>query len=89
MSTLFTKIIQREIPATIIYEDIDHIAILDINPFEKGHTLVIPKKEYETIFDMPEEAYLELQKVVFKIAKHYERTLGCGINILQNNKEIS
>ena len=89
MVSIFTKIIQREIPASIIYEDEKHIAFLDISPFEKGHTLVVPKKEYETIFDMPEDEYIELQKVVLKIAKHYESVLNCGINILQNNKAVA
>ena len=89
MTSIFTKIIQREIPATIIYEDEEHIAFLDIQPFEKWHTLVVPKKEYETIMDMPEDAYLALQKIVLKIAKHYETTLWCGINIVQNNKAIA
>lgn len=89
METIFTKIINREIPASIVYEDDDHLAFLDISPIEKGHTLVIPKKHATTIMDMSEEEYLELQKVVLKIAKHYEQVLGCGINILQNNKAIS
>ncbi len=89
MTTLFTKIINREIPANIVYEDKNHIAFLDISPFEKGHTLVVPKKEYETIMEMPEDEYLELQKIVLKIAKHYEKELNCGINIWQNNKEIA
>lgn len=89
MSSIFTKIIKREIPASIVYEDSDHIAFLDVNPFEKWHTLVVPKKEYETIFDMPEGEYLELQKIVFKIAKHYESLLWCGINVVQNNKTIA
>lgn len=89
MSSIFTKIIQRQIPAKIVYEDDSHIAFLDIQPFEKGHTLVVPKKEYKTIFDMPEDEYLELQKIVLKIAKHYEAVLWCGINIVQNNKEIA
>jgi len=87
--TLFTKIIKREIPASIIYEDENTLAILDINPFEKGHTLVIPKKPYETIMQMPEKEFLELMKIVKKIADHYEKTLDCGINIWQNNKSIS
>lgn len=89
MSSLFTKIIAREIPASIIYEDENHLAFLDINPMEKWHTLVIPKKEYETIINMPEWEYLELQRVIFLIAKHYEVTLWCGINIIQNNKTIA
>ena len=89
MTSIFTKIIRREIPAHIVYEDDTHIAFLDIHPFEKGHTLVVPKKEYETIMDMPEKEYLELQKIVLKIAKHYEQILWCGVNIVQNNKKIA
>lgn len=89
MTSIFTKIINKEIPSSIIYEDENHLAFLDINPFEKGHTLVIPKKEYKTILEMPENEYLELQKIVLKIAKHLEKKLNCGINIWQNNKEIS
>ena len=87
--TLFTKIINGEIPAQIIYEDEKHLAFLDIFPFEKGHTLVIPKKPYTTIFEMPEDEYLQLQKVVLKISKHLEKKLNCGLNLLQNNKKIS
>lgn len=87
--TLFTKIVKREIPSFKIYEDQDHFAFLDIVPFEKGHTLVIPKKPYETIMEMPELEYLELQKIVRSIAIHYEKTLKCGINIWQDNKEIT
>lgn len=89
MTSIFTKIINREIPADIVYEDDNHIAFLDIFPLEKWHTLVVPKKEYATIFDMPEEEFIELQKIVYRIALHYEKTLDCGINIFQNNKEIS
>jgi len=89
MSTLFTKIISREIPASIIYEDENHIAFLDINPLEKWHTLVIPKKEYIMILDMPEEEYLALQKIVLKVAKHIEKKLWGGINIFQSNKAIA
>jgi len=87
--TIFTKIINRQIPSDIVYEDENTIAILDISPFEKGHTLVIPKKPYITIMDMPENEFLQLMKIVQKIAKHYEKTLNCGINIWQNNKTIS
>lgn len=87
--TIFTKIVNREIPSEIIYEDEKHIAFLDITPFEKGHTLVIPKKPYETILEMPENEYIELQKVVLKLAKHFDNVLKCGINIWQNNKELA
>ena len=87
--TIFTKIINREIPAHIVYEDDDHLAFLDISPFEKGHTLVIPKKHYTTIMEMPEDAFLSLMSVVYRLAKHFEDQLDCGINIWQNNKEIA
>lgn len=87
--TIFTKIINKEIPSNIIYEDKTHLAFLDISPFEKGHTLVIPKKPYLTIMDMPENEFIELMKLVKKIANHYEKELNCGINIFQNNKVIS
>ena len=87
--TIFEKIVDKEIPANIIYEDEKHLAFLDIQPFEKGHTLVIPKKAYETIFDMPEEEFLELQKVVLKLAKKINQELGGGLNILQNNYKMA
>jgi histidine triad (HIT) family protein len=87
--TLFEKIAAKEIPSYKIYEDDAHYAFLDIAPFEKGHTLVIPKKPYRDIFDMPEEEFLELCRVVYRIARHYEKALGCGINIWQNNKEVA
>ena len=51
MSTIFTKIINREIPADIVYEDELVLAFLDINPVNKGHTLVVPKVAFENIFD--------------------------------------
>ena len=86
---IFKKIIDKEIPAEIVYEDEKHLAFFDISPVEKGHILVIPKKEYETIFEMPEEEFLELQKVVFKLALVLEKTFGGGLNILQNNKKIA
>lgn len=87
--TIFSKIIKGEIPAYKIYEDNNHLAFLDISPFEKGHTLVIPKKEYETIFDMPEEEFTALVTIVKKIATHMRKTLNCDINIWQNNGEIA
>lgn len=87
--SIFSKIVNKKVPAKIIYEDENHLAFLDIAPFEKGHILVIPKKEYITIMEMPENEFLDLMKVVLKIAKHLEKKLNCGINILQNNKSIS
>lgn len=63
MSSIFTKIINREIPADIFYEDDKYIAILDINPIRDGHILVIPKKEVDYIFDLSEVEYLDLMRI--------------------------
>ena len=73
MSTIFTKIINREIPAYIVAEDDKHIAFLDIFPNAKGHTLVVPKAEIDKIFDMTEQAYLDLMQFVRKVAKAQEK----------------
>lgn len=83
--TIFEKIIDRELPADILFEDDNHIVIMDINPFEKGHILVIPKKSYETIMDMPQDEYEVLQGLVHKLSKNMYEKIGGGINIHQNN----
>lgn len=62
MSSIFTKIVNGEIPAYKITEDADYLAFLDVNPNAKGHTLCIPKKEIDKIFDMDEDHYLGLMK---------------------------
>ena len=80
--TIFTKIIKGEIPCSKIYEDESHFAFLDIFPFEKGHTLVIPKTPYEKISDMPEDEYANLQKVVLKLVKHFEKELQTRVGTL-------
>lgn len=86
--TIFSKIIRKEIPAEIVYEDEKHLAFLDIAPFEKGHTLVIPKKHYSFVHEMPEDEYLELQKVVLKLVKHYEAIFNKKIGILVHGLEV-
>jgi len=87
--TIFEKIVDREIPARILYEDEKHLAFLDIGPFEKGHTLVIPKYPYVTVFDMSEDEYVELQRVVHRVAMHMRKKMNCGLNIHQNNLPIA
>jgi len=84
-NTVFDKILSGEIPSSKIYEDENFLAFLDIMPFEKGHTLVIPKKRYNNIFEIPEEEFINLQRVVFKVANEYKKKLNCGITILQDN----
>ena len=77
MSSIFTKIINGEIPAYKITEDENYLAFLDVNPNAKGHTLCIPKKEIDKIFDMKEEEYLGLMKFSRKVSKALEKTVPC------------
>lgn len=86
MSTVFTKIIAREIPAHIVYEDDQVLAFLDNQPVHLGHTLVIPKTGYVNLFELPPELFAHLATVTHKIA-HAVRdvTDADGINIHMNN----
>jgi histidine triad (HIT) family protein len=77
MSSIFTKIINGEIPGYKIAEDENFIAILDVNPNAKGHSLCIPKREINKIFDMDEELYVGLMKFSRKVAKAIEKTVEC------------
>lgn len=77
MASIFTKIINGEIPCYKIAEDENYFAFLDINPNAKGHTLCIPKQEINKIFDMEEEHYLGLMKFSRKVAKAIEKTVPC------------
>lgn len=73
--SLFTKIINGEIPSHKIYEDDDVYAFLDIHPITPGHTLVVPKKQVEFVWDLEPEDYRKLTDVTQKIAQHLRRTL--------------
>ncbi|MFL9838314.1 HIT domain-containing protein [Flavobacterium sp. ST-75] len=77
MSSIFTKIVNGEIPAYKVAEDDKFLAFLDVNPNAKGHTLCIPKQEINKIFDMEEDHYLELMKFSRKVAKALEKTVTC------------
>ena len=77
MASIFTKIVNAEIPCYKIAEDEDYLAFLDVNPNAKGHTLCIPKQEINKIFDMEEEHYLGLMKFSRKVAKAVEKTVPC------------
>ena len=76
MSSIFTKIINGEIPCYKIYEDDKTFAFLDIHPESKGHTLVVPKKEVDKIYDLDDEDYNALMRTVKKLSKHMEKQLG-------------
>ena len=77
MASIFTKIINREIPGHIVAEDEKHIAFLDINPLVMGHVLVVPKKETDYIFDMPADALAELHVFAQTVAKSVKRSVDC------------
>tara|TARA_R110001632_G_scaffold63280_3_gene151292 strand:- start:3822 stop:4211 length:390 start_codon:yes stop_codon:yes gene_type:complete len=85
MPSIFTKIINREIPGHIVHEDEHHIAILDINPNTAGHTLCIPKKEVNKIFDLSEDEYLKLMSFSRRVAIALEKAVTCkriGVSVI-------
>lgn len=77
MSSIFTKIVNGEIPCYKITEDENYLAFLDVNPNAKGHTLCIPKLEVDKIFDMDEAHYLGLMHFSRKVAIALEKTVPC------------
>ena len=77
MATIFTKIINGDIPSYKVAEDENFYAFLDINPNAKGHTLCIPKKEIDKIFDLDEETYIGLMSFSRKVAKALEKVIDC------------
>lgn len=77
MASIFTKIIQGEIPCYKVAESADYFAFLDIQPRTKGHTLVVPKQEVDYIFDLEEEAYTGLMEFARKVAKAVEQAVPC------------
>ncbi len=77
MSTIFTKIINGEIPAFKVAETDNFLAFLDIFPVAKGHTLVIPKKEVDDIFDLDPETYAGLHSFAMKVAHGLKKAIPC------------
>ena len=77
MASIFTKIINGEIPAYKVAEDENFIAILDVNPNAEGHTLCIPKEEVNKIFDMEEDNYMALMQFSRRVAKALEKSVEC------------
>ncbi len=85
MASLFTKIVNGEIPAWKVAEDENFLAFLDIFPVAKGHTLVIPKKEVDYLFDLDEETYVGLQLFAKKVAIGIQKAIPCkkiGVMVL-------
>lgn len=78
MPTIFTKIINGEIPCYKVAETDQFLAFLDINPNAKGHTLCIPKKETNKIFDLAEDEYTELMQFSRKVAQAMRKVIDCN-----------
>ena len=88
MATIFTKILNREIPGQIVYEDGDFFAILDIHPKSSGHTLLIPKEEVANLHEVSEELGQKIIPTLQKVSKQIKEKLNAdGIKIIQNNGE--
>ncbi len=77
MASIFTKIINREIPGFIVAEDEKYIAFLDVNPLVIGHTLVVPKQEVDYIFDLDDETLAGLYIFAKKVARAIEKSVPC------------
>lgn len=77
MASIFTKIIAGDIPSYKVAEDDKHIAFLDIQPIAKGHTLVVPKKETDYIFDLTDEEISELMIFAKKVARQIDQNIAC------------
>jgi len=80
---IFCKIVKGELPAFVVFEDDCVLAFLDINPLAQGHTLVIPKKHYENIFDIDEETLQRIIVAAQKIAQKMKKVLSAeGVNVI-------
>lgn len=77
MASIFTKIVKGEIPCYKVAETDEFLAFLDVNPNSKGHTLCIPKKEIDKIFDLDEALYSGLMSFSKRVAKAIEKTVLC------------
>ncbi|WP_440880352.1 HIT family protein [Tenacibaculum sp. C7A-26P2] len=77
MASVFTQIVKGEIPSYKIAEDEKFYAFLDINPNTQGHTLVVPKKEENKLFDLSEKEYSDLMAFSYRVAKAIEKTIDC------------
>ena len=85
MASIFTRIVNGEIPAYKVAEDENFLAFLDIFPVAKGHTLVIPKKEVDYLFDLDNELYTGLQLFAKKVAEGLKKAVPCqkvGVMVL-------
>ncbi len=85
MASIFTKIINGEIPCHKVAETDFSIAFLDIRPLKRGHTLVVPKQEVNKLFDLPKEAYDHVMDLAYKVGNAVEKGIECkrvGVAVL-------
>lgn len=85
MASIFTKIINREIPGHIVAENDEFIAFLDVFPLRKGHTLVIPKKEVDYIFDLESDTYTGLMNFAKEVSHKIKKVFPCnriGVSVI-------
>jgi histidine triad (HIT) family protein len=83
---IFCRIVEKEIPATVVYEDDDVLVFMDIGPIIKGHALVISKKHYDPVTETPDEVVARMHIVAKRVAQAQMNGLGAdGVNIMQNN----
>ena len=76
--SIFTKIINRELPSYIVCEDDENVAFLDINPLKRGHTLIVPKIEVDNIFSLNEHSYNSLFSFAKRVAINMKKNLSCN-----------
>ena len=87
---LFCKIAKGELPSTKVYEDEHTLAFLDINPKSARHALVIPKKHYVNMFDIPQEELAHVMHTVKKIVDFYKKNYGINnVNIINNSGKLA
>ena len=85
MPSVFSQIINRKIPANIVFENKDFIAFMDIMPIQKGHVLVVPKLELDNIFDLPSDTYNGLFSFARKVSLAMRKVLDCkriGVSVI-------
>jgi len=83
---IFCKIVKKKIPSSAVYENKKVLAFLDIYPVNKGHVLIIPKKHYETLTDIPDELLADVMKATKKVAKAVMKAMKTdGFNVGMNN----
>ena len=75
--SIFTRIINRELPSYIVCEDSENIAFLDINPLRRGHTLIVPKLEVDNIFSLDENSYNSLFSFAKRVATNMKKKINC------------